>query len=215
MAVTVGEAAERQKHLQSFWLGVTSSAGAGAESLIEPTRQALHDVMCSLSAASGSKRDMALPAVEEVGGALLELFSTTIAASVDRILLPLLETICFLLDSDIMQPLFASSTSFPALKPVTVLSLTQRAHFKSTSLPKLLSCVHIYLHLAGVGEIRNEVLKKLVSMLLHPFPKVRKAAAEVLWIVTGVEGLKDVNWMGNMNKDIKAGVEGLRRRLLN
>jgi len=214
MAVTVGEAGECQKHLQSFWLGVTSSAGAGADSLIEPTRQALHDIMCSLSATSESKRDIALPAMEEVGAALLELFSTTIAAPDDRILLPLLETVCFLLDSNILQPLFASSTSFPALKPVIVLSLTQRAHFKSTSLPKLLSCVHIYLHLAGVDEIRNEVLKKLVSMLLHPFPRVRKAVAEVLWVVTGVEGLKDVNWMGNMSKDIKAGVEGLKRRLL-
>lgn len=214
MAVTVGEAGERQKHLQSFWIGVTSSAGAGAESLIEPTRQALHDGMCSLPAASGIKRDVSLPSIEEVGTALLELFSTTIKASDDRILLPLLDTVCFLLDSNILQPLFASSTGTPALKPLTVLSLTQRAHFKSTSLPKLLSCVHIYLHLADLDEIRNEVLKKLVSMLLHPFPRVRKAVAEVLWVVTGVEGLKDVNWMGNMSKDIKAGVEALRRRLL-
>jgi len=170
--------------------------------------------MCSLSTGAAGERDMALPSQEEVGEAILGLLSTTIAASDDRVLLPFLETICFLLDSNILQPLFVSATGIPAMKPLTLLSLTQRAHFKSTSLPKLLSCIHIYLHLAEIDEIRNEVLKKLVSMLLNPFPRVRKAVAEVLWVVTGVEGLKDVNWMGKMNDEIKAGVQGLKSRLL-
>jgi len=73
--------------------------------------------------------------------------------------------------------------------------------------PKLLVCVDIYRGLGlgfddGFGELdgvdyggddmrvmRKEVNKKLASMLLHPFPRVRMAAAEALWVVGEVGGV--------------------------
>lgn len=205
---------DNHSHLGAWLTGFASSAGAGAESFIEPSRQALHDILCSLPTNADSKSDTSLPSLEEVGIALRTLLLTTITSSDDRILLPLLETVCFLLDANILQPLFKAPSTTPSLKPVTLLSLIQRAHYKSTSLPKLLSCIHIYLHLAGLHEIRTEVLKKLVSMLLHPFPRVRRAVAEVIWVVTGVNGLRDMNWLGNISKEVKTDVEAIRKTLL-
>lgn len=45
-------------------------------------------------------------------------------------------------------------------------------------------------------------LEKLTSLLLHPFPKIRNQAADMLFVLRGVG--KGVSW-------IKAGKEDLRR----
>ncbi len=54
-----------------------------------------------------------------------------------------------------------------------MLFLVQKSHFKSNSIAKLLAAVHVYRGLAEVSAIHDAVLSKLISMLLHPFPKVK------------------------------------------
>ena len=152
-----------------------------------------------------------------VANALITLLSTS--QTEDRVLVPLLETIAYLLDFNILQRL--SQPSPPDGAETTeqpfhwrkFLSLVQKAHFKSTSLPKLLAAVNVYAGLAEVQEIRKEVLKKLVSMLGHPFIKIRAAVGEVLWAVTAEEGLKDRNW-GDEPKRHAQWVDGFRRRVV-
>ena len=82
--------------------------------------------------------------------------------------------------------------------------------------------------------VKKEVNKKLASMLLHPFPRVRMAAAEALWVVgevggarigarSGVEeargdrnvsdALLDGKWMQPVDAEMKAVVRAVRARL--
>jgi hypothetical protein len=61
---------------------------------------------------------------------------------------------------------------------VSVLSVVQKSHFKSSSIPKILASLDIYRALAAVKGIRDSVLTKVISMLLHPFPNVSYALAE-------------------------------------
>lgn len=61
-------------------------------------------------------------------------------------------------------------TSFRA-----VLSYTQKAHFKSTHMQKLHLALDIYRGLGTVPATRVDTITKVISMLLHPFPKVTDA----------------------------------------
>jgi hypothetical protein len=55
---------------------------------------------------------------------------------------------------------------------MSLLSIVQKAHYKSSSIPKIMACLDIYRALAAIEAIRSLVLTKVVSMLLHPFPNV-------------------------------------------
>ena len=51
--------------------------------------------------------------------------------------------------------------------------MVQKSHFKSNSMQKLHLALDVYRGLADIEAIRAETINKLLSMLLHPFPKVR------------------------------------------
>ena len=57
----------------------------------------------------------------------------------------------------------------------TVLALVQKAHYRSTNVMKLHAAVDVYVALGHVKEVQHEVLKKLGSLLSHPFPKASSA----------------------------------------
>ena len=90
--------------------------------------------------------------------------------------------------------------------------LVQKSHFKSGSMARLTGAVDVYLGLAKVGNLEREVLKKLVSLLMHPYPKVRNAAADALYIRTGQEIMEAVDW-SRAAKASKPAVERLRKTL--
>lgn len=53
----------------------------------------------------------------------------------------------------------------------------------------------VYRSLGTVRQIRAEVIKKLLSILkTNPFPRVRIAAAETLWVLTGTADLLNMDW---------------------
>jgi hypothetical protein len=70
----------------------------------------------------------------------------------------------------------------------------QAAHYKSANPRKLLAAIDVYRGLVTVPSIRDLVLKKLKSMLLHHYPTVRVAAAESLLLITENSKLKEVDW---------------------
>ena len=55
----------------------------------------------------------------------------------------------------------------------SLLFLIQKSHYKSTNLHKLHIALDVYRGLANIPTIRKDVIAKVASMLLHPFPKVR------------------------------------------
>jgi hypothetical protein len=48
-------------------------------------------------------------------------------------------------------------------------------------------------------------------MLLHPFPSIRLAAAERLFLIAGVQELKPIDWSAS-TKALKEGVDGLKQK---
>jgi hypothetical protein len=77
---------------------------------------------------------------------------------------------------------------------------------------KLHLVLDVYRGLADITIIRGEVVKKVVSMLLHPFPKIRVAAAQTLFVITnGDAELKRHDWTQSL-KVLKSTVDDLKSR---
>ncbi|KAI5362715.1 Putative armadillo-like helical, tubulin-specific chaperone D, tubulin-folding cofactor D [Septoria linicola] len=160
--------------------GTISCAGAGAEPLIQASR---HVLFTELQACDAAVLQCYL---EGLMSAIKEQLTSSAAN-----LQPALEILAFLLDMQIAQRL-SSSTTFNWR---TLLSIVQKSHHKSNDIPKILAAVHCYIGLASMPAVRAETLKKLVSMLkTNPYPNVRNAVAEALYVITGDEALEKVNW---------------------
>lgn len=164
---------------QALLEGCISCAGASAESLLQISREALASYL------------------QKLGLVDLERLLSIYAAIMKGLLVdtmnlhPSLELLAFLLDMQLPQRLVAS----PTFKWRNLLSIVQKSHHKSNDIPKILAAVHVYYHLAEIPSIRKEVLKKLISMLkTNPYPRVRMTVAEVLYMVTREEDMKNCDW---------------------
>lgn len=87
----------------------------------------------------------------------------------------------------------------------------RKAHYKSGNVQKIEAAVKIYGGMLAVPRVRVEVQEKLCSMLLHPYPKIRNAAADALLIVTDDERLMGVNW-SKPQAELKAVVRSFQAR---
>lgn len=153
--------------------GLATSASTGSSALASQVRSAFYAV---LSHASHT-------AVFDLANALLVVIQSNL--NNDRLLLPLLDLTSFLLDARILQRIAgqADAGSSP-FKWRTFLSLVQKSHFKSSSMPKLFVAIQIYRSIAyenndgygseatGPAIIRPDAVKKLIELCGHPFPKV-------------------------------------------
>jgi hypothetical protein len=82
---------------------------------------------------------------------------------------------------------------------VTLCALVQQAHYKSNEVRRIEAAVRIY---GSLAECCPPALKKLSSMLLHPFPKIRDAAVEELFALYGVG--KGIDWSKATSNDVSA-----------
>jgi hypothetical protein len=156
--------------------GCISCAGTGAEALLQAARQVLATSMMSAPAE------------------LLERFMSDFTSVLKRLLdenitaiYPALELLAFVLRCNLVDAVF-NSQSF---KWRSLLLTVQKSHFKSNDIPRIVAAVQVYIGLARVATVREETLKKLLSMLkTNPYPRVRFAVADALWISTGNEALR-------------------------
>lgn len=157
--------------------GYISSAGMGSESVLRASRLALVDLVEELF----MQTEESVAPVLDICNAVVEIFKENIA--VDRVIFPLMEVLAFLFDMQILQRLgsafkYVFSLSEPMISLAdsnrcwNLLSLAQKAHFKSQNMVKLSVALDLYRGLADFDVTRADVIAKLVSMLLHPFPKV-------------------------------------------
>ena len=119
---------------------------------------------------------------------------------------PALEVLAFLLDMHIPQRLVESDFKWRNL-----LSTVQKSHHKSNDIPKILAAVNVYRGMAEVVAVREDVLKKLLSMLkTNPYPKVRLSVAETLYVETRDEVLKGRDWTKptSVNVEVAKQLEG-------
>ncbi|KAI9878754.1 MAG: hypothetical protein M1830_010607 [Pleopsidium flavum] len=170
--------------------GYVTSAGVGSESLLRASRLALVDY---LGVVSDDHR------ILNICNDLTELLRRNLAS--DRLAIPLLEVLGFLFDAGILQQLDDGSFNFYAL--------IQKAHFKSGSVHKLEAAVKLYAGLAEVASTSQEAVMKLAGMLLHPFPKIRNAAADALYVLHKNDTLKMEDW-SRPAKELRDCVEALK-----
>jgi len=154
--------------------GLITSAGAGSDSVLKASRIAL---LQHLASSPSSRNDFAT--------ALISVFRRAVENAQDRITIPLMDVASLLIDMSLLPLTDVGRCLFV---------LTQKAHFRTTSVPKLAAAVRVYgsLALAGTAEPwHGDVVTKLVAMLLHPFPRVRMDASAAVYLVA-VEGGSDV-----------------------
>ncbi|KAF2019909.1 beta-tubulin cofactor d [Aaosphaeria arxii CBS 175.79] len=189
---------------EALCLGFISSAGMGSESVVQNSRAALLDAIDRLPPPENDDADTLT--FLDIATCFVDLLRKSLDN--ERTLLPILEVFAFLFDMRVMQSLAGTSFNFR-----TLLSLTQKSHFKSTHMQKLHLSLDVYRGLGDVAATREDTVKKVVGMLLHPFPKIRLTAAETLWILTREEGLKRHDWSLS-TKSLKGVVEGIRGKVV-
>ncbi|OJJ50938.1 hypothetical protein ASPZODRAFT_155944 [Penicilliopsis zonata CBS 506.65] len=153
--------------------GFATSTVAGTESVIRESRSALisfingHDEL--------QRQTLVITFINE----LVVVLSDNLQD--DRYAIPTMELLAFLIDSYVDEVPEDWKISFRKL-----FVLVQKAHFKSSNMPRLEAAVRMYAPLSRMGSLRGDVLKKLTSMLLHPFPRVRNLDERIK-----IEELKD------------------------
>ncbi|KAF2451503.1 hypothetical protein P171DRAFT_515515 [Karstenula rhodostoma CBS 690.94] len=202
-ALTVLKPSSSPAITEAVCLGYMTSAGMGSESVVQNSRAALLDTIDAWpTTATG---DIDTFNLLDITNCLLGLLKQNLET--ERVLLPLLEIFAFLFDMQVMHRLLETSFNFRAL-----LSYTQKAHFKSTHMQKLQLALDVYRGLGTIAATRADTITKLSSMLLHPFPKIRIAAAETLWLVAGEESLKRQDW-SLPSKSLKPAVSSIKSAL--
>ena len=175
--------------------GCISCAGIGAEPLLQASRTALAALL----------NQIAIDHLSELMGLFSNILKSMLLENAN--MHPALELLAFLLDMQIPQRLI--DTDF---KWRNLLSLVQKSHHKSNDIPKILAALHVYRGLAFAAAVRDEVLKKLISMLkTNPYPRVRSSVAEVLYVVTAESLLKDRDWMRPPSQNIDV-IEELQKQ---
>jgi tubulin-specific chaperone D len=204
--------------------GYVSSSGLGSESVLQAARAALSDrfklgntPIFEYEQPQTKPPDEGLLHKGEIMNILCGILRDNLGN--DRVVLPLLETLAYLLDICIWQGMGLQGSSrfndFSKVNWKTLFVLVQKAHFKSNNIHKLHVALDVYRGLAGLPRLpfdQNEVLKKMASMLLHPFPKIRLSAAEALFTHSGEEELKRHDWTTS-TKQLKQAVDDIRAKI--
>ena len=189
------------EHLTQDWIrkplleGYITSAGVGSESLLRASRAAFTFYSESL--------DLATLAIHCTY--LTDIIGENI--SNDRLAVPALEFLAFLSEAGVLQRLRNQDFAWRKL-----FTEVRKAHFKSGNVQKIEAAVKIYAGMMAVARVRAEVQEKLCSMLLHPYPKIRNAAADALLIVTCDESLLGVNW-SKPQAELKAVVRSFQAKV--
>lgn len=170
-------------HLTQDWIrkplleGYVTSGGAGSESLLGASRAAF--VLYTESS------DLAT--LTMLCTYLTDLIRENI--SNDRLAMPTLNFVAFLFEAGVLQRLRDQDFAWRRL-----FTEVRKAHYKSGNVQKIEAAVKIYAGMMAVPGVRAEVQGKLSSMLLHPYPKIRNAAADALLLVTEDKSLMGANW---------------------
>lgn len=187
-------------HLTQGWIrkplleGYVTSAGAGSESLLRASRAAF--------VLFAEPLDLGTLATHCTYLTDLIRENTTN----DRLAVPTLEFVAFLFEASVLQRLRDQDFAWKRL-----FTEVRKAHFKSGNVQKIEAAVKIYGGMLAVPRVRVEVQEKLCSMLLHPYPKIRNAAADALLIVTDEQRLMGVNW-SKPQAELKAVIRSFQAR---
>ncbi|OKL56274.1 hypothetical protein UA08_08481 [Talaromyces atroroseus] len=179
--------------------GLITSATAGTDGLIQSSRFALIDFI-------ESQTEDRFQWVNKLIGDLVTILEANLVD--DRYAIPAMEMSAFLVDTYISEPTVSSNNA--SLRKLFI--LTQKAHFKSSNIPRLEAAIKVYAALSRSPALQVDTLKKLTTMLLHPYPKIRMAVSDSLYMTTKSDIVKIEDWTAPP-KQLKGAVEKLRVEL--
>ncbi|EWC48689.1 hypothetical protein DRE_01911 [Drechslerella stenobrocha 248] len=198
--------------LEPLLEGYATSAGAGSDSVMRSSNRAMQKYLSGLPSYPGQDGGIAL---SDLAQSWMVIVEKSMKAGDDRVVVPALSMLGGWFESGLLQRLEVGPFRFQ-----DVFSLTQKAHFKTANVAKLAGAIKIYNGLASVQSVRTLSIKKLVSMLLHPFPKIRTTVSETLYLIISLEGdqeeaellLTETNW-ADQPKELKGVVDEVRTAL--
>lgn len=176
---------ESELYFSSIIHGFVVAVGGLTESVVKESSAVLLD-FCRAKIKSAQSADVA--AISRLAVCLTNLFDDQ--AGNDRIILPLLKTWDALLRNGILDAYrSATRSSLPAaaLKELPfvsrLLAAVKEESKVSTNVVKIKACIDILIHLLQFEDpVRADALKALIIFLGHRYPRVRKQAAELLYI---------------------------------
>ncbi|KAF9579800.1 hypothetical protein BGW38_003795 [Lunasporangiospora selenospora] len=96
----------------------------------------------------------------------------------DRVIVPLLEVMDMLLESGTLL-LLEDKFDFPPM-----VRFVQRQTIRCKDARKLSACVRVFCGLCGLGgKIKKAILLELLRLLLHSYPKIRRATADSMYMM--------------------------------
>lgn len=181
--------------------GFVTSADTGNEDLVIASRASLTD-FCNESPLN----------LKLVCDALLDNLKTR--QGEDRVVVPTLEVVAFLLRVGLLQRGEGVNLRSMCLQ-------TQRAGYKTGNVRKIEACIKVYGGIAAAGTAATpgvqEARRRLGALLFHPWPKVRVAVVDELWVLAGDDPdqggcsrLTGVDWGAADKSHIRAVVQHLR-----
>ena len=164
-------------------LGLATSAAGGTEELSR--------ACCSAILQMAEEQDSGNKAV------LLSSIMTTLlseldqlANSDDRDVIPFIDFFAFSIEQELVSDEFLIAEEYQA----QLWSTLQKVHHSKASSERIESCIKLYHALLHKDDFRIKSLDKLTRQLLHRYPIVRNAAADVLYSASPQEELISIDW---------------------
>lgn len=180
--------------------GLVTTLSSGSELVLIASRAALAEFI-----------EHSSPKTETIklADTLINIIKTSHATRNERLLVPALESLAFLFETKALDHCFTTASSpsphspFSSEKPTcshlktpknihSVVSILHKIHSKSQNTKKIAAAITCYKALANIRStnyttqsIQKAAYGSLLCLLMHPFPKIRQAAAEGLYLVIG------------------------------
>ncbi|CAG8461477.1 14387_t:CDS:10 [Funneliformis mosseae] len=156
--------------------GLVLSAGGISESLVRYSSSKLLEYASTLpidsSTVSSSELNVSLT---EFAKSLLDIAQHF--QKQDRIIIPLFEVIDLLFEACTLQKI-TNEKQF-----LDLFECVKKEVTKCKDIRKLTACMKVFCGMISLsGTVRNKALYQLLSLLVHPFPKIRRSTAEQLYL---------------------------------
>ncbi|CAG8798261.1 11150_t:CDS:2, partial [Racocetra persica] len=154
-------------------VGLVIAAGGINESLVRYSSSTLLDYANELPVTSPEDSSLSLP---ELANELLNILRHN--EKQDRIAIPLLEVLDLLFESGTLQKIDLDLFSFADL-----FECVKKEISGTREIRKITACMRVLCGMTSLdGTVRNRSLYQLLSLLVHPFPKVRRSTADQLYL---------------------------------
>ncbi|KAJ3219334.1 hypothetical protein HK099_004731 [Clydaea vesicula] len=198
--------------------GIIVSVGGLTESLVRFSSASLVNFLLNVPTCNSTTQKVEITmSLQNFFSILNEIFSRNL--KIDRISIPLLETLDVLSNAEVFQNLFQVDMMEQLTYSVNIIErlieLVLKVLFKSKDTKKLIIGIKVLSSFIGLTNLKlldldeeevgdddlktnlsrchYKVVKKVVSYLCHPYPKIRRVAAEQLYIVVSVGAILSSN----------------------